>query len=301
MPRHPDFLAALEAESIQILREGLAEARKPVLLFSGGKDSTVLAHLAALAVKPGRPNVPLMHVDSTFEFDETLAFRDKFASDYGFDLIVHANEQGRADGINPFIHGSAAYTEIMRTRPLKEALDLYQFDVIFGGARRDEEKSRAKERVFSIRSAGHGWEPRAQRPELWSLYNTRLGQKQTMRVFPLSNWTEPDIWAYIRSRRLPLAPLYFAAERPVVIYDKALIVVNDDRFPFAPGQTTVPRKVRFRTVGCWPVTGAIDSDAADIDAVLRETLLASSSERQGRLIDTDDGGSLERKKREGYF
>lgn len=294
-------LGRLESEAIHIIREALSEAKRPVLLFSGGKDSTVLAALAARAFSPGPPPLPLMHVDSTFEFDETLAFRDAFARRFGFDLLVEANEAGRREGINPFVHGSALYTDIMRTQALKEALDRHGFDVVLGGARRDEEKTRAKERVFSIRSENHGWDPRSQRPELWSFYNTRLGRGQTVRVFPLSNWTEADIWTYIAVRRLPIAPLYFAAERPTIDHEGTILVVNDDRYPWRPGEAAVPRRVRFRTVGCWPVTGAILSEAASLGEVLAETLAATSSERQGRLIDRDDGGTLEQKKREGYF
>lgn len=297
----PPHLARLEAEAIHIFREAMAEAERPVILFSGGKDSTVLAHLAAAAFHPSRPPAPLLHIDSTFEFAETLAFRDAFSAAYGFDLIVRRNEDGLRAGISPFVHGSALYTEVMRTEPLKAALDEMQADVIFGGARRDEEKSRAKERVVSIRSRGHGWEPRSQRPELWNLFNTRLGKGQTARVFPLSNWTESDIWAYAMARRLALAPLYFAAPRPTVEADGMLIVVGDGRYPFAPGEELVTRVVRFRTVGCWPVTGAIESEAATMPDILRETLADRRSERQGRMIDRDEGGSLEAKKRRGYF
>ncbi len=294
-------LARLESDSIRIIREAIAFSTNPVLLFSGGKDSTVLAELAVRAFWPSPPPMPLLHVDSTFEFDETLVFRDAFARRHGFELLVEANEAGRAEGISPFVQGSAVYTEVMRTQALKAALDRRGFDVILGGARRDEEKTRAKERVFSVRSSGHGWDPRNQRPELWHLYNGRLAKGQTMRVFPLSNWTEGDIWTYIAARRLEIAPLYFAAERPVVTYEGALVVVNDDRYPYRPGEKPVPRRVRFRTVGCWPVTGAILSDATTLEAVALETLTAETSERQGRLIDKDDGGTLEQKKREGYF
>lgn len=297
----PPHLRALEAEAIHIFREAAADARRPVVLFSGGKDSTVLAHLATAAFYPSRPPMPLMHIDSTFEFPETLAFRDALARDWGFELIVRRNEDGLAQKISPFTHGSAFYTDLMRTFPLKAALDELGCDVIFGGARRDEEKSRAKERMVSIRSQGHGWEPRAQRPELWRLYNARLSPGQTARVFPLSNWTEADIWTYAWARSLPLAPLYFAAPRPTVVRDGALLVVADARYPFAVDEAPVTRHVRFRTVGCWPVTGAIESDAASLPEVLIETLSARHSERQGRLIDTDDGGSLESKKRQGYF
>ncbi len=302
-PRKPlaPHLAALESEAIFIIREAYAESEKPVMLFSGGKDSTVMAHLAVRAFHPSPPPMPLLHINSTWEFDETIVFRDTFARDEGFTLRVWANEEGRAQGISPFVHGSALYTEIMRTQALKAALDAGGYDVIFGGARRDEEKVRAKERVFSIRGAGHTWDPRAQRPELWKLYNTRLGKGQSMRVFPLSNWTENDIWSYVSARGIELAPLYFARERPVVERDGALLVVNDDRFPFAPGETTQPRRVRFRTVGCWPVTAAMESGADSLARVVLETLTASASEREGRLIDSDDGGSLEQKKRQGYF
>ncbi len=302
-PRKPlaPSLAALEAESIFIIREAYAEAENPVMLFSGGKDSTVMAHLAVRAFYPSPPPMPLLHIDSTWEFDETIAFRDNFAADAGFDLKVFANEEGRAQGISPFVHGSALYTEIMRTNALKDALTTGGYDVIFGGARRDEEKVRAKERVFSVRGAGHAWDPRAQRPELWKLYNTKLSKGQSMRVFPLSNWTENDIWSYVAAREIELAPLYFAMNRPVVERDGALLVVNDDRFPFEPGETTHLRKVRFRTVGCWPVTATMESDADTLSRIVMETLTAAASERQGRLIDTDDGGSLEKKKREGYF
>lgn len=297
----PPHLARLEAEAIHIFREAMAEAERPVILFSGGKDSTVLAHIAAAAFFPGPPPAPLMHIDSTFEFQETLAFRDAFASRYGFELLVRRNEEGAAAGINPFTHGSAVYTDVMRTEPLKAALDELKADVIFGGARRDEEKSRAKERVVSIRQPGHGWEPRAQRPELWNLYNTRLGPQQSARVFPLSNWTESDIWTYIMARGLPLAPLYFSAPRPTIEQDGLLLVVADDRFPFQPGEEVVTRMVRFRTVGCWPVTGAVESGAVTLPEILRETLADRRSERQGRLIDRDEGSSLEAKKRRGYF
>ena len=294
-------LRRLEAEAIHILRETVAEAKNPVLLFSAGKDSTVLADLARRAFAPARPPFPLLHIDSTWEFRELLAFRDRFAERHGFRLIVAANEDGRAQGINPFDHGDA-YTEIMRTRALKDALDAGGYDFVFGGARRDEEKSRAKERVVSVRSQGHGWDPRNQRPELWRLYNMRLAPGQTARVFPLSNWTEKDIWTYAVARDLELAPLYFAAERPVVRRGESFVVVDDiDRMRFEDGDTVERRRVRFRTLGCWPVTGAIASDAADLGSVAAETLGASQSERQGRLSDGESGGSLEAKKREGYF
>ena len=294
-------LSRLESESIHIIREAVAEARNPVMLFSAGKDSTVMAHLALRAFYPSKPPFPLLHVDSTWEFQSLIAFRDAFAREHGFELIAHSNEEGRAAGINPFDHGDR-YTLVMRTEPLKTALDAGGYDIIFGGARRDEEKSRAKERIMSVRGAGHAWEPRQQRPELWRLYNTRLGKDQTARVFPLSNWTETDIWAYALLKGIALAPLYYAAPRPVIARGAAFIVVDDEsRMRFQPGDRITTLKVRFRTLGCWPVTGAIESDAADLTAVVDETLQASASERQGRLSDGEDGGSLEQKKREGYF
>lgn len=294
-------LAWLESEAIHIIREAVADAARPVMLFSAGKDSTVMAHLAMRAFAPGKPPFPLLHVDSTWEFRSLLAFRDGFAERHGFRLIAHANEEGRAAGINPFDYGDR-YTTIMRTEPLKAALDAGGYDVIFGGARRDEEKSRAKERVVSVRNPGHVWEPRQQRPELWRLYNTRLSRGQSARVFPLSNWTETDIWSYALLHDIALAPLYFAEERPVVRRGGAWIVVDDEaRMRWAPGDRVETRRVRFRTLGCWPVTGAIESDAATLADVVRETLGAFASERQGRISDGEDGGSLEQKKREGYF
>jgi sulfate adenylyltransferase subunit 2 len=297
----PSHLRQLESESIHILREAVAEARNPVMLFSAGKDSTVLAHLALRAFHPGKPPFPLLHIDSTWEFRSLLDFRDEFARTHGFELIVHANEEGRAAGINPFDHGER-YTSIMRTEPLKAALDRGGYDIIFGGARRDEEKSRAKERVFSIRSAGHAWEPRQQRPELWRLYNARFAKDQSARVFPLSNWTETDVWTYALRHNIALVPLYFAAPRPVVKRGGTWVVVDDPaRMRFAPGEQVETRNVRFRTLGCWPVTGAIESDAAALDTVVQETLIAPVSERQGRISDGEEGGSLEKKKREGYF
>lgn len=300
-PSSPRRLTALESEAIHILREAVAEARRPVMLFSAGKDSTVMAHLALKAFHPGKPPFPLLHVDSTWEFESLLSFRDDFARRHGFEMIVHANEEGRAAGINPFDHGDR-YTTIMRTEPLKLALDRGGYDVIFGGARRDEEKSRAKERIMSIRNAGHAWEPRQQRPELWKLYNGRIAAGQTVRVFPLSNWTEVDIWSYALFNELELAPLYFATPRLVARRGNALIVVDDERrMRFEPGDDVAVRQVRFRTLGCWPVTGAIESAATDLRAIVAETLLAASSERQGRISDGEDGGSLEQKKREGYF
>jgi sulfate adenylyltransferase subunit 2 len=294
-------LSVLEAEAIHIMREVVAEARKPVMLFSGGKDSTIMAHLAVRAFFPSRPQLPLLHVDSTWEFQSLLEFRDAFARDHGFELLVRANEAGRSAGINPFDHGER-YTAVMRTLPLKAALDAGGYDVVFGGARRDEEKSRAKERIVSIRGSGHVWDPRRQRPELWRLYNARLGPDESARVLPLSNWTEIDIWSYALLHDIALAPLYYAASRPVVRRAGGWIVVDDERrMRLRPGEVVEARQVRFRTLGCWPVTGAIDSDAADLKTVVAETLLASASERQGRLSDGEDGGSLEQKKREGYF
>ena len=300
-PSELSHLELLESEAIHILREAVAEARNPVMLFSAGKDSTVMAQVALRAFYPARPPFPLLHIDSTWEFRSLLRFRDDFTQDHDFKLIVHANEDGRAAGLNPFDHGEY-YTSTMRTEPLKAALDEGGYDVVFGGARRDEEKSRAKERIFSIRSAAHGWNPRDQRPELWRTYNTRLGQGQSARVFPLSDWTEADIWAYALLRSIPLAPLYFAEDRLVVERHGALLVVDDpDRMRFLPGETTTSRSVRFRTLGCWPVTAAIESDATDLPAVLIETRGSANSERQGRIGDSEGGGSLEKKKREGYF
>jgi sulfate adenylyltransferase subunit 2 len=301
MKGRADHLSALESEAIHIIREAVAEARNPVMLFSAGKDSTVMAHLSLRAFFPGKPPFPLLHVDSTWEFRSLIAFRDAFAYEHGFRLIAHANEAGRAAGVNPFDHGDR-YTAIMRTEPLKTALDDGGFDIIFGGARRDEERSRAKERVVSIRSETHGWEPRAQRPELWRLYNARLAKGQSARVFPLSNWTETDIWSYALRNNIEFAPLYYAAPRPVVERSGAFIVVDDEsRMRFQPGERISTRLVRFRTLGCWPVTGAIESEAMDLRAVASETIRAASSERQGRIGDGQDGGSLEQKKREGYF
>lgn len=295
------YLARLESESIAILREAVSEARNPVMLFSAGKDSTVMAHLALRAFYPSKPPFPLLHVDSTWEFSSLLAFRDEFTQTNGLSLIVYANEEGRRQGINPFDHGEH-YTRIMRTEALKAALDEGGYDFIFGGARRDEEKTRAKERVFSIRGANHVWDPRQQRPELWGLYNGRLSPGQTMRVFPLSNWTESDILAYALWRRIGLAPLYFSRERPVVERGGSFVVVDDERrMRFLDGEQPTLKTVRFRTLGCWPVTGAIESSARDLGSVLMETAASSKSERQGRINDGEDGGSLERKKQEGYF
>lgn len=291
-------LEALESEAIHIFREGVAEARNPVLLFSAGKDSTVLAHLALRAFYPSPPPMPLLHVDSTWEFAELLAFRDAFARRHGFELIVSANEEGRAMGMNPFAHGDR-YTTLMRTEALKQALDNGGYDVIFGGARRDEEKSRAKERIVSVRDAHHAWEPRRQRPELWSNYNFRLGRGETIRAYPISNWTEHDLWTYIITRGIDLAPLYYAKPRDVVRRGGTLIAIDEPtRMQWRPEEKAETLTVRFRTLGCWPVTGAVESIAATPEAVLLETLSSSASERTGRV---SDEGSLERQKREGYF
>ena len=293
-------LQILEAESIEILREAVAEARKPVMLYSIGKDSSVMLQLARKAFAPGPLPFPLLHVDTGWKFREMIAHRDRMARELGAELIVHSNKEAMTAGINPFDHG-ASYTDIMKTQALKQVLDAHDFDVIFGGARRDEEKSRAKERIFSVRESGHRWEPKNQRPELWSLYNTRLNPGQTLRVFPLSNWTEADIWQYIAQEGIPIVPLYLAKERPVVRRDNQWIMVDDERLPLAPGEVPEMRRVRFRTLGCYPLTAAVESDADTLEAVIAETLAARSSERAGRLIDHDSTGSMERKKQEGYF
>ncbi|MEC4594708.1 MULTISPECIES: sulfate adenylyltransferase subunit CysD [Nitrospirillum] len=294
-------LQRLEAESIHILREVVAETQNPVMLYSIGKDSAVMLHLAMKAFYPAKPPFPLLHVDTTWKFREMIAFRDQRAADLGLDLLVHTNPEGLARGIGPFTHGSAIHTQVMKTEALKQALDRYGFDAAFGGARRDEEKSRAKERIFSFRNEQHRWDPKNQRPELWQLYNARKNKGESIRVFPLSNWTELDIWEYIYLESIPIVPLYFAAERPVVERDGALIMVDDDRLPLKPGETPQMRRVRFRTLGCYPLTGAIDSDADSLPAIIREMLLARTSERQGRVIDRDGGASMEQKKQEGYF
>ena len=294
----------LEAESLSILREAVAEARKPVMLYSIGKDSSVMLHLARKAFAPGPLPFALLHIDTTWKFRDMIAHRDRMAREYGLELIVHSNRKALEEGINPFDHGSA-YTDIMKTQALKDALDAHGFDVIFGGARRDEEKSRAKERIFSLREPGHRWDPKVQRPEFWANFNTRLAPGQTLRVFPLSNWTEADIWHYIRAENIPIVPLYFAAERPVVQRgDEAnpqWIMVDDERFRLLPGETPQWRKVRFRTLGCYPLSAAIESEADTLDKVIAETLAAQTSERAGRLIDHDPAASMERKKQEGYF
>jgi sulfate adenylyltransferase subunit 2 len=295
-------LERLEAESIHIMREVIAEAENPVMLYSIGKDSAVMLHLALKAFFPARPPFPLLHVDTRWKFSAMYAFRAEMARKTGMELIVHVNADGVARGINPFTHGSALHTEIMKTEALKQALDMHGFDAAFGGARRDEEKSRAKERVFSFRTAQHRWDPKHQRPELWKLYNTRKRKGESLRVFPLSNWTELDIWQYIWLHDVPIVPLYFAAERPVVERDGTLIMVDDERMPLSPGERPMLKCVRFRTLGCYPLTGAVESGATTLPQVIQEMLLARSSERQGRVIDHDDGAaSMERKKQEGYF
>jgi len=294
-------LQRLEAESIQILREVFAEAENPVMLYSIGKDSAVMLHLARKAFFPAKPPFPLLHVDTTWKFQEMYRFRDNIASECGFELITHTNPEGVEKGVNPFTHGSALHTDIMKTEALKQALNKHGFDVALGGARRDEEKSRAKERVFSFRNAQHRWEPKDQRPELWNVYNTRKQPGESIRAFPLSNWTELDIWQYIHLQNIPVVPLYFAAERPVVERDGTLIMVDDDRMPLHEGEVPMMRKVRFRTLGCYPLTGAIESNASNLPELIQETLLAASSERQGRLIDSDSAASMEKKKQQGYF
>jgi len=294
-------LERLESESIHILREVVAECERPVLLYSIGKDSSVLLHLAIKAFQPARLPFPLLHVDTTWKFREMVAFRDQTARRLGLELIVHVNPDGVARGINPFVHGAALHTDIMKTQGLRQALDLHGFDAAFGGARRDEEKSRAKERVFSMRSSQHRWDPKRQRPELWHLYNTRKAPGESLRVFPLSNWTELDIWQYIHQQQIPIVPLYFARERLVLERDGALIMVDDERMPIAPGEQPRLRKVRFRTLGCYPLTGAMPSEADTLPGIIEEMLASRTSERQGRIIDFDVAGSMEKKKREGYF
>ncbi len=294
-------LQRLEAESIHILREVVAECERPVMLYSIGKDSSVLLHLAMKAFHPAKPPFPLLHVDTTWKFREMIAFRDAIAARLGVQLLVHINQDGLARGIGPFTHGSAVHTDVMKTQSLKQALDQYGFDAAFGGARRDEEKSRAKERVVSFRSAQHRWDPKRQRPELWSLYNTRKSKGESLRVFPLSNWTELDIWQYIYMENIPIVPLYFSKQRPVVERDGALIMVDDERMPLHDGERPALRWVRFRTLGCYPLTGAVESRAATLPEIIQEMLLTTSSERQGRVIDHDSAASMEKKKQEGYF
>ncbi|HEX2493624.1 MAG TPA: sulfate adenylyltransferase subunit CysD [Steroidobacter sp.] len=294
-------LQRLEAESIHIMREVVAECERPVMLYSIGKDSSVMLHLALKAFYPAKPPFPLLHVDTTWKFREMIEFRDRTIERLGIELLVHINPEGLARGISPFTHGSAVHTDVMKTQGLKQALEKYGFDAAFGGARRDEEKSRAKERVFSFRSAQHRWDPKRQRPELWRLYNSRKNKGESLRVFPLSNWTELDIWQYIYLENIPIVPLYFSAQRPVVARDGALIMVDDDRMPLEPGERPELKWVRFRTLGCYPLTGAVESRADTLPSIIQEMLLTTSSERQGRVIDHDSAASMEKKKQEGYF
>ncbi|MCE8024389.1 MULTISPECIES: sulfate adenylyltransferase subunit CysD [Halomonadaceae] len=300
-PRRLTHLQQLEAESIHIIREVAAEFRNPVMLYSIGKDSSVMLHLARKAFFPGPPPFPLMHINTTWKFREMIAFRDRMAGEVGMELIEHINEEGRAAGINPFDHGSSGYTDVMKTQGLKQALDKYGFDAAFGGARRDEEASRAKERVFSFRDKFHRWDPKSQRPELWNLYNARVNKGESIRAFPLSNWTELDIWQYIYLEQIPIVPLYYAAPRPVVERDGMLVMVDDERLPLAPGEVPEEKWVRFRTLGCYPLTGAVESKADTLPEIIQEMLLTRTSERSGRAIDHDQAGSMEKKKREGYF
>jgi sulfate adenylyltransferase subunit 2 len=300
-PRRLTHLERLEAESIHIIREVAAECEKPVMLYSIGKDSAVMLHLAMKAFHPAKPPFPLMHVDTTWKFRDMIAFRDTTVAKLGLDLIVHINPEGLAKKINPFDHGAALHTQIMKTDALKQALDKYGFDAAFGGARRDEEKSRAKERIFSFRDARHRWDPKNQRPELWDIYNARKNKGESIRVFPLSNWTELDIWQYIHLEDIPIVPLYFAKERPVVMRDGQMIMVDDERMPLHKGEKPELKMIRFRTLGCYPLTGAIESDAASLLDIIQEMLVTTSSERQGRVIDKDQSASMEKKKQEGYF
>ncbi|RCK31322.1 sulfate adenylyltransferase subunit 2 [Thalassospira profundimaris] len=294
-------LRQLEAESIHIIREVAASFERPVMLYSIGKDSSVLLHLARKAFYPAPPPFPLIHVDTTWKFREMIEFRDRMAAEYGFDLIVHINQDGVERGIGPFTHGSSLHTDVMKTESLKQALNKYKFDAAFGGARRDEEKARAKERVFSFRTETHRWDPKNQRPELWDIYNARINKGESIRAFPISNWTELDIWQYIYLEQIPIVPLYYSAKRPVVERDGMLIMVDDDRMPLNPGEKPEMKSVRFRTLGCYPLTGAVESEAATLPDIIQEMLLTRSSERQGRMIDHDQAGSMEKKKQEGYF
>jgi sulfate adenylyltransferase subunit 2 len=294
-------LQSLEAESIHIMREVVAECENPVMLYSIGKDSAVMLHVAMKAFYPSKPPFPLLHVDTTWKFREMIEFRDRMAEKLGLKLLVHINLDGVAQGINPFSHGSLIHTDVMKTQALKQALEKYAFDAAFGGARRDEEKSRAKERIFSFRSAQHRWDPKRQRPELWRLYNARKNKGESFRVFPMSNWTELDVWQYIYIENIPIVPLYLAKERPVVVRDGTLIMVDDDRMPLEPGEIPAMKKVRFRTLGCYPLTGAIESEADTLPGIIQEMLLTTTSERQGRVIDHDASASMEKKKQEGYF
>jgi sulfate adenylyltransferase subunit 2 len=294
-------LRQLEAESIHIMREVAAEFENPVMLYSIGKDSSVMLHLARKAFHPSKPPFPLMHVDTTWKFREMIEFRERMARECGFDLLVYTNEEGVRNGVSPFTHGSALYTDIMKTEGLKQALDKYKFDAAFGGARRDEEKSRAKERIFSFRTSSHRWDPKNQRPELWNLYNAKVSPGESIRSFPLSNWTELDIWQYIYLEQIPIVPLYYAKERPVIERDGMLIMVDDDRLQLLPGEKVEMKSVRFRTLGCYPLTAAVESTAATLPEIIQEMLLTRTSERQGRIIDHDQSGSMEKKKQEGYF
>jgi sulfate adenylyltransferase subunit 2 len=300
-PTTLSHLQRLEAESIHIMREAVAQAERPVMLYSIGKDSSVMLRLALKAFYPAKPPFPFLHIDTTWKFREMYEFRDRVAQQHGLEMLVHVNQEGLARGINPFTHGSAVHTDVMKTESLKQALDLHGFDLAFGGARRDEERSRAKERVFSFRSAQHRWDPKNQRPELWRLYNARKRRGESVRVFPLSNWTELDVWLYIHAERIPIVPLYLAAGRPVVDRDGTLIMVDDDRLPLAPGERPMHKLVRFRTLGCYPLTGAIESNAASVESIIAEMLRTRTSERHGRVIDHDQAASMERKKQEGYF
>ena len=301
MAELPPHLRRLEAEAIHIMREVVAEFSNPVMLYSIGKDSSAMLHVAIKAFRPAPLPFPLLHVDTTWKFREMIAFRDETARRLGVDLRVHINQDGVARGVSPVASGSQLHTQVMKTEALRQALDAGRFDAAFGGARRDEEKSRAKERIFSHRSAAHAWDPRNQRPELWRLYNTRIRDGESMRVFPLSNWTELDVWEYVRAEGIPVVPLYFAKERPVVERGGTLIMVDDDRLPLEPGERPQMKRVRFRTLGCYPLTGAIESEADTLDAIIAEMRAATTSERQGRLIDSDESASMEKKKREGYF
>ena len=301
MSERSSHLKRLEAESIHIFREVAAEFERPVFLYSIGKDSSVLLHLAMKAFYPAKPPFPLLHVDTTWKFKEMIAFRDETARRLGLELIVHVNLDGVREGISPIVHGSAIHTDVMKTQALRQALDRYRFDAAIGGARRDEEKSRAKERVFSHRSANHRWDPKRQRPELWSLFNGKVVNGESMRVFPLSNWTEIDVWSYIAQENIPIVPLYFAKHRPVVERDGALIMVDDERLPLEPGERPGNRLIRFRTLGCYPLTGAIESEATTLPEIVSELIASRVSERQGRVIDKDQSGSMEKKKQEGYF
>ena len=300
-PTHLTHLERLEAESIHILREVVAECERPVMLYSIGKDSAVMLHLARKAFFPAVPPFPLMHIDTTWKFRAMYDFRDRVANESGMELIVHVNPEGLAQGVGPFTHGSQVHTDVMKTQALKQALDRHGFDAAFGGARRDEEKSRAKERIFSFRSSAHRWDPKQQRPELWTLYNARKLKGDSIRVFPLSNWTELDVWEYIHREQIPIVPLYLAAPRPVVERDGMLLMVDDDRLPLMPGEQPQMRQIRFRTLGCYPLTGAIESDALTVPDIIGEMLMTRTSERQGRLIDKDAAASMEQKKQEGYF